>query len=114
MALFRINKEVQFWSCNHGEPHASSEQQREEKLFYRGKEEVGRATVNQGSAGETGSSKCSGSHWLSCDSLSLAELLPGKKRISFFWALQSSQDVRAPPSGLLTPFKMRLQFINFQ
>lgn len=43
MGLFGISKELQFEVCNHGKPP----QQREEKLFYGGQQEVGRATVNE-------------------------------------------------------------------
>lgn len=60
--------------------------------FYRDEEEVGRPTVNKDSMAF---------HWLSCNHLSLAELLPGKKRefSSSCWTL-SLQDMRASPSGL--------------
>ena len=78
MASPGISKELQFGVCNYGKPHASPEQQGEEKLFYRGEEEVGRAIVNKELRGGVVAF-----HWLSCDSLSLAELLLGKKK-SFF------------------------------
>ena len=44
-------------------------------------------------------------YWLSCDSFSLAELLPARGNLSSScWALLLSLGVRAPPSGGLTLF----------
>ena len=69
--LFRISKELQFRACNHGKPQASLQQKWRRALFYRRGKEIGRAIVNKESMDF---------HWLSCDSVSLVELLPGKKR----------------------------------
>ena len=66
MDLFRISKELQFRVCKHGEPCASPRIAREEKLYYRRKEEVGKAIVNKESIG--------GIERLMCSGFSLAEL----------------------------------------
>ena len=84
MASPRISKELQFGVCNYGEPHASPEQQGEEKLFHRGKEEVGRAIVNKVHWRRLGLGSVVAFHCLSCDSLSLAELLAGQEEEVFF------------------------------
>ena len=47
LGLFGISKELQFGVCNHGEPPAGPPAAREEKLFYREEEKVGRAIVNK-------------------------------------------------------------------
>lgn len=39
--LFRINKELRFGVCNHGEPCVSTPAAQEEKLFYRRKRTLG-------------------------------------------------------------------------
>ena len=51
------------------------------ELFYREEKEDRRASVNKESnnKGIISSEYCD-FHWLSCDALSLAELLPGKKK----------------------------------
>ena len=67
--------------CNHGKPHASHQQKNGERELFHGREkEVGRAIINK---------KSTILPWLSCVSLSLTELLPGKKRKSFFFLLDS-------------------------
>ena len=52
------------------------------ELFYREEKEDRRASVNKESnnKGIISSEYCD-VHWLSCDALSLAELLPGKKEV---------------------------------
>ena len=52
------------------------------ELFYREEKEDRRASVNKESnnKGIISSEYCD-FHWLSCDALSLAELLPGKKEV---------------------------------
>ena len=94
MSLFRIKKELQFGVCNHGKPYASLITAKEGQLIE-GEKEVGRAVVNK---------EYMTLHWLSCDSLSQAELSPGKKRKSFFFLLGSAavRGPKRPHSGLLT------------
>ena len=85
MDLFRISRELQFRVHNLGEPSASPPMAREREHFSeRGK----------GSWESYGKQKL--------HSVSLAKLLPGKKRglSSSCWALLLSEGVRAPPSGL--------------
>ena len=48
------------------------------------------AIVNRESIGGIEISSIGALPWLSCDSLSLAELLPGKKRKSFFFLFGSA------------------------
>ena len=107
IGLFRINKELQFGIRNHGKPHASSKKQGEEKLFYRGKEEVERTIVNKESIGGNESPMCRGFSlvefwqslicWVSCPrrrgSLS-----------SSCWALLLMYGLRTPPFGLWLQF----------
>ena len=88
MDLFEIGRELKFGVCSHGKPHASPHTARKGEHFYggegRGVEEVGRALVSR------------------VHDFLLAESLPGKKESSSCWVLLLSQDMRAPPSGLLT------------
>lgn len=65
-------QELQF--CNRGEPCASPLLKGRGELFYRG--ELNKAAMSF--------------HWLRYDNLSLAELLPGRKRKSFFFLLLGS------------------------
>lgn len=71
------------------------------KLFQR--EEVGRPIANKVSTGGIERSSIAGFHWLSCDCLLLAELLPGKRRRSFFTLLDSTltENIKAPPFDFL-------------
>lgn len=48
-------------------------------LFYRGKGEIERGFLNKKPIGRNGVPWIVDFHWLSCDSLSLAELLAGEK-----------------------------------
>ena len=65
-----------------------------ENSFIEGEKAVGRAIVIKESMAF---------RWLSCDSFSLAKMLSGKKRKSFFSLLGSAIFVRRDrPSGLLT------------
>ena len=105
VSLLWISKKLQFRACNHSKPNASPWAGRRGKLFLKGEKEVGGAVVNRESTGEMESSEFSGFwHWLSCDRLSLAELLPGRRESlsSSCWVLLLSWGMRAPPSGLLT------------
>lgn len=80
-------------------------QQEEEDNSKEGKE-AGRTTVHK---------VCMVFHWLSPDSLSLAELWPGKKRKSFFFFLGSAVvlGLKKPHSRLLTSIWLTFPLINF-
>lgn len=45
MGLGGISNELQFHTCNHGEPFANPLSARDGELFYGGEKEVGRARV---------------------------------------------------------------------
>lgn len=47
MGLLGISKESPLGICNHGEPGANPPAARDEKHFYRGEEDVGKAIVNR-------------------------------------------------------------------
>ena len=83
MGLFGSSKELQLRTCNYGELLANPGKVRERKLFDRGEGGAGRGCYKQKSPLEETANACSivAFHWLSCDRLSLAELLPGKEKI---------------------------------
>ena len=93
MSLFGVSKELQLGSATMMSHMFVPTQQREESSLKEGKRKGrGRAvgfTVNKKPIRGTESSKYSGFSLAECDSLSLAELLPGKKRRSFFFLLSS-------------------------
>lgn len=113
MASPGISKELQFGVCNYGEPHASPEQQGEEKPSYRGAKKVGRAIVSKKSIGGDWEIKA----WrlfIGCVATVSPWLLLGRKRkSSSCWALQWLIHVRALLSGLSTLFSVRFLFIDF-
>ena len=79
---------MQFRVCNHGEPLANPLMAREKEYLYREK------------------GRWEGWNKQRVHGVSLAESLPVKKRSlsPSFWALPSSQGVRATPAGLQTLF----------
>lgn len=82
IGLFKISRELQFGVCNHSEARASPKGQGKESTFIQGEKAMGRAIVNTKSKASLGSV------------LARKGILP----------VLSSQDMRAPPSGLLTLF----------
>ena len=78
----RSNKELQFSTCICGEPTCKLGKAKKGKLFCRGEGEVGRGFYKQNVHWKKlGVSSIVAFHWLSYDSLSLAELLPGNQKI---------------------------------
>ena len=86
MGLHEISRELQLRVCNQGQPCASSPRARGAERFYWGEKEPGerRDTVNR-----------------VCD-FSLAESLPGKKRVLLPLFGLALQGLGAPHLGLLT------------
>ena len=93
--VYSGSKESRFWVCNHGEPHANPLQQGKRNSFTEGSgswEGYCKQRVHWKGLGVPSLVAFS---WLSCDSLSLAELLLSQKRKSFFFPLGSAIVVRA-------------------
>ena len=80
--------------------------QEEESAFLEGEKEFGRAVAEKNPLEELRVKNRVTFHWLSYDSLSLAELLPGKKRKFLFFLLDSATIVghEHSLSDLLTAF----------
>lgn len=76
--------------------------QEEESAFLEGEKEFGRAVAEKNPLEELRVKNRVTFHWLNYDSLSLAELLPGKKRKFFFFQWDATVVVgpRSSPSGL--------------
>ena len=133
MGLCRSSK-LLLGTCNYGEPHASPLKQRKGKLR---EGEVGRGCYKQKvHCGKLGVGGTVSLHWLSWDSPSLAEQLPGEeniflplndggkaasdsagdgKHIASYWVIKlSGVCMRAPPSGLLIPFQWRFLWLIFR
>ena len=127
MDVFKSCKELQFGTCSDGEPHACSVKQRRGNCFIEEKGKLRGAVINKKVHWrKLGIQSMVTFHQLSCDSLSLDELLPGKEKIFFppvggsnitsSWRckiflfllrsvlMSSGMCMRTPPSGLLTPF----------
>ena len=90
MGLFEISKKWELEVSNYGSPCVSPCTAREREFFYREEEEVGKAIVNKDSIAF---------HWLSC-----CQERKWNLSSSSSWVLLPLQDMRAPLSGLLTPF----------
>ena len=106
MSLFKISKEFQFGVFNHGKTHTSSQQKRRGELIFRGNKKAGRAIGNKESIKEIESSKHSGFSLAECNSLSLAKLLSGKKRKSFFFLLGSVTIIGHESFPFWSPFSI--------
>ena len=99
MGFVRINKELQFRVCNHGQSWANFPNSKQRRtLLKREKGSWEGSLLNKESIGGI-ERRIVAFHWLSCDSFSLAEFLPSKKRKSFFspfWAQMTSKALQLP------------------
>lgn len=84
VGLFENNKELQLGTCSLMANHAKSREQKRGIFFYRGKGELQGAVANRVHWRKLGVWSGVAFHWLSCNSLSLAEWLPGEEKISPF------------------------------
>ena len=103
MSLFKINKKLQSEVCNHepyGSPPWPLPNPPSRELFFKNGKGSWEGDRKQCSLEEWRVWSRMASQWLSCGSLSLGKLLPGKKRKSsfFLWCM------RASPSVFLTLF----------
>lgn len=92
-------KELQFGVYNHGEPPVNPPQKWRGELLYRGEKEFGRARVNKESI------------IITCDSLPMAELLPGKE--SFIFILGPAITIGHETSPFKPLYTIWFFFINF-
>ena len=90
MGLFGLNKELQFRVCSDGELRTSPYTARRRELFSKGERKLGGLEETKSPLEELRVQSIVAFHWLSCGSLSLVELLPSKRRKSFFFLLDSA------------------------
>lgn len=81
MGLFGRSKKLQFGTCNYGKPQASPSKAKERKTFIKEKGKLGGAITKIHQRQREFPSNVA-LHWLTYDSLSLTELLPGRKIFS--------------------------------
>ena len=112
MSLFKINKKLQSEVCNHepyGSPPWPLPNPPSRELFFKNGKGSWEGDRKQCSLEEWRVWSRMASQWLSCGSLSLGKLLPGKKRKSsfFLWCM------RASPSGLPDSILKKVYFYSF-
>lgn len=79
MDYFGIAENCGSGQVNCGKTIAKSREQRRGPLFYRGKDGFGWAVINKGKWSKLGVPRLVAFHWLNCNGLSLAGLLPGQE-----------------------------------
>lgn len=80
MGLFGRSKKLHFGSCNYGKPQATPSKAKGRKTFIKEKGKLGGAITEVHQRQREFSSRVA-FHWLTCDSLSLTELWPGKENL---------------------------------